>query len=156
MKYENPFDEIVKQYYNPIFRYCFVRLQNEADAYDCTQEVFIIFYQKMDKLKLSENIRAWLYRTADNVMKNFRRKNKEHIPLDDIAEVAVEDNYSVESSLEGVVSEQEYEILKSFYVDNESIELISKRIGISSDAAYKRIYRIKAKIIKYIAKSDNQ
>lgn len=82
IKLENTFNEIAQQYYDAIFKYCCVRLNNEHAAKDCTQEVFLILYKKMDKLKLSENIRAWLYRTSDNVIKNYRRKNKDSIPLD--------------------------------------------------------------------------
>ncbi len=63
MKFENIFNEIAEQYYKSIFKYCYVKLDNEHAAKDCTQEVFLTLYRKMDKLKLSENVRAWLYRT---------------------------------------------------------------------------------------------
>lgn len=96
MKFENIFNEIAEQYYNAIFKYCCVRLDNEHAAKDCTQEIFLTLYRKIDKLKLSENVRAWLYRTADNVMKNYRRKNKITVSIDDINETA-EDSYSVET-----------------------------------------------------------
>ena len=155
MKYENPFDEIVKQYYNSIYRYCCVRLSNESDAYDCTQEVFIILYQKMDKLKISENIRAWLYRTADNVMRNHKRKNNKYISLEDIPEITVETDFSVETPLNDVISEDEYQLLKAYYVDKESIDQIAEKLEISKDAAFKRIYRIKARVAKYMGKINN-
>lgn len=147
MKYENAFDEIAEQYYNAIFRYCYVRLSDEHAAKDCTQEVFLIFFDKMDKLKLSENIRAWLYRTADNVMRNYRKKHKETVSYDDVNEVT-EDTYSVETPFNDIISENEYELLKSYYIDGDDIEIISGRLGISKNAAVKRIQRIKAKIKK--------
>ena len=145
MKYENAFDEIAEQYYNAIFRYCYVRLSDEHAAKDCTQEVFLIFFNKMDKLKLSENIRAWLYRTADNVMSNYRKKHKEMVSYDDVNEVT-EDTYSVEMPFNDIISEEEYELLKSYYIDGDDIEIISGRLGISKTAATQRIHRIKAKI----------
>lgn len=145
MKYENMFDEIAEQYYNSIFRYCCVKLSDEHAAKDCTQEVFMILFEKLDKLKLSENIRAWLYRTADNVMKNYRKKHKETVPYDDVTEVS-EDVYSVETPFEDIISEEEYELLKAYYIDGEDIEIISQRLGISKTATAQRIHRIKAKI----------
>lgn len=101
----------------------------------------------MDKLKLSENVRAWLYRTADNVMKNYRRKNKITVSLDDLNET-IEDNYSIETPFEDIISEDEYELLDSYYIKGEDICYISKRLGISNAATAQRIHRIKAKIEK--------
>lgn len=147
MKFENTFDEIAEQYYTSIFKYCWVKLCDEHSAKDCTQEVFLILYKKMDKLKLSENIRAWLYRTADNVINNYRKKNRNSIPLDDLNETA-EDTYSVGMPFEEIITQEEYELLNSYYINGDSIETISKQLGISKDAVYQRIHRIKTKIEK--------
>ncbi|MDE7225754.1 MAG: sigma-70 family RNA polymerase sigma factor [Ruminococcus sp.] len=150
MKYENIFDEIAEQYYNAIFRYCCVKMNNEHAAKDCTQEVFLIFFTKMDNLKLSENIRAWLYRTADRVMSNYRKKHKEMVSYDDV-NVVTEDTYSVEIPFNDIISKDEYELLKSYYIDGDDIEVISVRLGISTAAVAQRIHRIKSKIKnKYI------
>lgn len=147
MKFENIFNEIAEQYYNAIYKYCCVRLDNEHAAKDCTQEVFLILYGKMDKLKLSENVRAWLYRTADNVMKNYRRKNKITVSLDDLDETT-EDSYSVETPFEDIISKDEYKLLDDYYIKGEDIGHISKKLGISKAAVSQRIHRIKAKIEK--------
>ncbi len=145
--FENTFDEIAKQYYQAIFRYCLVRLDDEQTAYDCTQDVFLTLYRKMDKLKLSENVRAWLYRTADNVMKNYRRKNKIVVSIDELNE-ATEDIYSIEAPFEETITKDEYELLDSYYIKGENIGNISKRLGISKAAASQRLCRIKSKIEK--------
>ncbi len=159
VKYEETFDMIAKQFYNAIFKYCCVRLKKENDAYDCTQEVFLIFFKKMNKLRISENIGAWLYRTADNVIKNFYRKNKTHISLDDVpdipAEIDPESVVEADIPLSGIISEQEYKLIASYYIDKEDINVIAKNLNITKDAAYKRIQRIKAKIAKHIGKTNN-
>lgn len=60
------YDEIVDKYYNEIYNYCCTKLNfNRTAAEDVTQEVFFALYKKLDRLKLSENIRIWLYRAAD-------------------------------------------------------------------------------------------
>ena len=38
------------------------------------REVFLIFFKKYKSLESDENIRIWLYRTADNVIRNYNRK----------------------------------------------------------------------------------
>lgn len=150
MKYEKLVDEIIMQYYESIFKYCYVRLKNENDASDCTQEVFAVFCKKAGKLRLNENIRAWLYRTADNVIKSFRRKNKAYISLDDISEIPDKTDFEAAAPLEDIISEDEYRLLKAYYIDKVGIELIAEKLGISKDAAFKRIYRLKARIVKYM------
>ena len=151
MKYENAFDEIAQAYYKAIFRYCCVKLNDEHSAKDCTQEVFLILYKKINTLTLAENIRAWLYRTADNVIRNYLRKNKNTVPLDEIAET-VEDSSSVDISVdipfEDIITKEEYELLKSYYINGDDMGIISKNLDISKSATVKRIQRIKAKIKK--------
>lgn len=80
-------------------------------------------------------------------MKNYRRKNKITVSLDDLNETT-EDNYSVETPFEDIISKDEYELLDSYYIKGEDIGHISKRLGISKAAAAQRIHRIKAKIEK--------
>lgn len=151
MKYENAFDEIAETYYKSIFRYCCVKLNDEHSAKDCTQEVFMILYRKIGKLTLSENIRAWLYRTADNVIRNYLRKNKNTVPLDEIEETTENSNsveISVDMPFEDIISKEEYELLNSYYINGDDIDTIAKNLGISKSATVKRIQRIKAKIKK--------
>ncbi len=149
MKYENAFGEIAQTYYKSIFRYCCVKLNDEHSAKDCTQEVFLILYRKIDTLTLSENIRAWLYRTANNVIRNYLRKNKNTVPLDEIEETAEDSNsvdISVDIPFEDIITREEYELLESYYIKGYDIGTISKNLDISKAAAVKRIQRIKAKI----------
>ena len=69
------YDEIVNRYYHVILNYCKYKLNgNYAAAEDVTQEVFLTLYRKINRLKISENIKLWLYRTADNNVKTYIRK----------------------------------------------------------------------------------
>lgn len=78
------YDEIVNRYYHVILNYCKYKLNgNYAAAEDVTQEVFLTLYRKINRLKISENIKLWLYRTADNNVKTYIRKNPSFLPIDD-------------------------------------------------------------------------
>lgn len=149
MKYENTFNDIAEEYYLSIFKYCWVKLGDEHLAKDCTQEVFLILFKKMNKLKLSENIRAWLYRTADNVVNNYRRKRKNTVSYEELNQMT-EDVYSVEASFEDIISKEEYALLNDYYINGDDIETISKRLGISKAAASQRIHRLKVRIEKHM------
>lgn len=73
------YKDIVKKYYREIFNYCYVKLRyNKQDAEECTQETFMILLKKWKSLSSIDNIRGWLYRTSDNVMKNYNRKANRH------------------------------------------------------------------------------
>ena len=69
--------KIIEEYYQSIYNYCYAKLNfNHTNAEDSTQEVFLILMKKQKKLNLSDNIKIWLYKTADNVVKAYKRKNK--------------------------------------------------------------------------------
>lgn len=104
----------------------------------------------MNKLKLSENIRAWLYRTADNVIRNHRRKIKKIVPLEDAESLSIEFSYSIDTPFNRIVSEEEYNLLVSYYIEGDSIDKIAKEMDKSKAAAFKRIYRIKSRIIQHM------
>ncbi len=157
MKQDSVFDDIANKYYQSIYNYCFVRLNNEQSAKDCTQEIFLILYKKMDKLDLSENIRAWLYRTADNIIKNYLKNIKYNLSTDDenTPEIAVEDIYNEEQPLKGIVNSDELSLLTSYYIDGTDINTLSRKTGKSESAIYKRLERLKNKIRKNIYKDDS-
>lgn len=68
---------IMEKYYKEIFNYCYLKLDyNKEGTEECVQETFEIFFRKWGTLSSTDNIRAWLYRTSDNVMKNYNRVMK--------------------------------------------------------------------------------
>jgi RNA polymerase sigma factor (sigma-70 family) len=75
------FNGIVQRYYEKIFKFCCYALGgNRSSAEDCTQDIFIILYENMAKLKDYDKIGGWLYKTAGNISKRYaaslRRERK--------------------------------------------------------------------------------
>lgn len=147
-------ENIIQTYYKEIYSYCFAKLSyKKHSAEDCTQEVFVIFFSKHEKLNSTDNIRLWLYRTADNVMKAYIRKNFGH-------EVSIEDNPEVynipaESSFPDesaedpfeVLTEEEKKLLEAYYdTDYGQRSAAAKKMGISLAAMYQRVHKIKKKL----------
>lgn len=149
------YDEIVNRYYSVILNYCKYKLcGSKTAAEDVTQEVFLILYQKIDRLKLSENIKLWLYRTADNKIKAYIRKNPSFLPIEDCLEITQEDDYpSFSESDFDCLSGEEKELLIDYYSDG-SRENIAKANGLNMNTLYIRIHKIKKKLADKSSKSN--
>ena len=78
--------ECYDKYYQSIFRFCRVRLGELSEsAEDCTQETFLVFQNKLSKEEILQP-RAYLYKIADNVVKDTIKKAAKHrkrnVPLE--------------------------------------------------------------------------
>lgn len=147
----NSCDKVIDEYYQKIYNYCYAQLNfDHYAAGDCTQEVFLIMIRKKTGLEFSEKIKLWLYRTADNVIRQYRRKKK-RIEAEDIAEhqIAVDNNFEIkgEESVFDKLSDEEYKLLEDYYGGKyENREEIAEKYGITIEKLYKRIHFIKKKL----------
>ena len=66
-------NEELKRLYHQILSYCRKNLIDTLSAEECTQEVFVTYFEKNSQVKIY-NPRAWLYRTADNYLHRFNQK----------------------------------------------------------------------------------
>ena len=78
---EAEFNGIVTRYYEKILKFCWYALGgNTGAAEDCAQDVFLVLYQNMAKLRDYDKIGGWLYKTASNITKqcaaSLRRERK--------------------------------------------------------------------------------
>lgn len=86
---------IVNQYKKPLFKYCFYRLMNNTTlAQETLDDVFYILYKKWDNLDLNGNIRAYLYRVADNCIKHNLTRFNRYYKNNESLEEAVENRKS--------------------------------------------------------------
>lgn len=160
-------DEVLRQAYSTysekIGRYCNIKLKNRSEADDCVQECFMIFYKAVLRGESIDNKGAYLYKTADNIIKSQWRQDKKRnniLSLDEISEkVAVPeiiDCNDVDFDLyaERIINsldEKEQTIYKMKYVEEKSIADISAELNISFDAAAKRLSRLRQKVRQMIS-----
>jgi RNA polymerase sigma-70 factor (ECF subfamily) len=80
---EAAFNGIVKRYYERILKFCIYALGgNRSAAEDCTQDIFLILYENMERLRDYDKIGGWLYKTAGNISKRYAaslRKERKRI-----------------------------------------------------------------------------
>lgn len=82
-------DKLIRENYEPIYKYCYYHLKNSYTAQDLTQDVFLKFLTNLEKYLECGKVRNYLYVIARNAINDFMRKPKE-ISFDDIMEEKTE------------------------------------------------------------------
>jgi RNA polymerase sigma-70 factor (ECF subfamily) len=173
---EAAFNRIVNRYYGKILKFCCYALAGDRSAAeDCTQDIFLVLYERMAALRDYDTIGGWLYKTAGNISKQyaaFRRREREkfavpsagfvagddgELPLDNIAA-----KNNIKSEEERITEEKTIawaagEIKKRLKGDDERIlELVfqkkyplkeaAARLNITLSAVKSRTSRLRQKI----------
>ncbi len=156
--------EIANLYYNDIYHLCLSRLKKEENAADVTQEVFLFFQEKYDELE-DDYIKAWLYKVANNKIKEqFRaiaKREKEFIygtvfgsktSTDILYEMEEDNNITPEEieekkkSILDSLTEKDLELFEMVYTKHMEYEELAKAFNISEHAVRARVYRLRLKI----------
>ncbi len=158
-------DEIFKQSYElyarQILKYCMVRLGDSSDtADDCVQNAFLVYYKKLLAGEKIAQPKAFLYRTAENLIKKELREKvrqqKKTVPLDSVREVSAPEVSEKASSLDydeikhillQNLSDAEQLLYCQKYEQHLSLKEIAAYYGILPTAAANRISRLRKKII---------
>ena len=84
---EEAFAQLYEEYFNRIYRYVVLRVGNEMEAEDITQQVFLRTLQSIGSFKFKgPPFSAWLFRIAHNQVVDCLRKRTKRttVPLDDV------------------------------------------------------------------------
>jgi len=73
---ESAFRTLVETYQNRVFNTCLGLLQNESDAEETAQDVFIEVHRSIGKFRGESKLSTWLYRIATTKSLELIRKNK--------------------------------------------------------------------------------
>ena len=73
---KNSFDKLVSLHEKDVYRVCHRFFNNEEDALDATQEVFIKVYRYLDKFEERSSFTTWLYRIAANTCLTIAENKK--------------------------------------------------------------------------------
>lgn len=88
------FEEAYEQYSDAIFRHCYFRVFNRERGKELMQEVFMKAWEYIAKGNRVDNIRAFLYRIANNlIVDEFRKKDRREVSLEDLQEKGWEPGY---------------------------------------------------------------
>jgi RNA polymerase sigma-70 factor (ECF subfamily) len=68
------FENLVTQYYQPLYKFAFSLTRTEADACDLTQQTFYVWATKGHQLRDPAKIKTWLFTTLHRSFLQRRRK----------------------------------------------------------------------------------
>ena len=70
------FNQIVNDYYQPLYRFGYSLAGNESDAADLTQQTFMIWAEKGSSLRDKSKVKSWLFTTLYREFLRVRRRGK--------------------------------------------------------------------------------
>lgn len=163
MKQKDEFEKAYIDFSDQIFRYIYFRIFDRDIAKDLTQETFYKVWDYIAKGNTIENMQAFLYRTAHNIIVNTIRDKKPSVSIDNLIETIgfeladteqeesnarLRDIASILDSFK-MLNEKDSELMRLRYVDGLSIEEISAITRYSISNISVKIHRILEKLKKY-------
>lgn len=163
---ERKFLEAYEAHSDAIFRYCYYRVFDREKAKDFAQETFCRTWKYLAEGKEVENIRAFLYRTATNLIIDESRKRKA-TSLDQIMEKGFmpssdprqkTQDYFTGKELVGIVKsldEKYRDVILMKYLDDLSTKEITFALHETENNVYVRISRGLEKVKEILWKQNN-
>lgn len=153
-KIEGIFMKSYEEHSDALFRYCYFQTSNHDVATDLLQDTFTKTWLYLKDGKKVDNLKAFLYKVAKNLIIDYRRKKKS-FSLDAITETGIEfsDETDAEEKLvetsdkEFVVSKLELlepddrEILTMRYINEMSIREIADTLDMTANNVSVKIHR---------------
>ena len=126
---QEAFAQLYESHFDKIFRYVVLKIRNQAEAEDMTQQVFIKAYESIGSYQ-SQGVpfTAWLFRIAHNQMVDYVRKQskRQTVPLDESLQIM--DDCDVEHEVETKI-EMEKVVLATAKLTKAQREVISLRFA---------------------------
>ena len=124
------FEKILRKYGDSIYRIALVHTQNEMDAQDIVQEVFLKFARNASQFQSDEHIKAWLIIVAINMCTDLKRSawNRKTTELNDECLPAEEFTTGESELYQAVMSlpVKYKDVIHLFYYEGYSIKEISR------------------------------
>ena len=134
-------EEIIRENYADIFKYCFWRIKRQADAEDLTQETFLRFIDNLPNYSDRGKPKALLYTIARNLCINWHKQIKPLSLSDEEIEnlqlsVEVDETDGIANRLTlhkyiGELPKEQQEILMLRYYQELQINEIAQVFGVS-------------------------
>lgn len=135
----------LEELYDKIYRYCYMRTRNQQTAEDITQETFLRFIETEDYQEMGRRL-PYLYTIARNLCIDFYRR-REPASLETVADGLLlsqdmADGILLRLNLQQALMEllpEEQELIFLRYVNELSVGQISRIMGISRFALYRKL-----------------
>lgn len=155
---QSTFNEAYELYYESIYKFCLSRLNGGSEyAEDCTQEVFLVFYNRLTKGDTFEYPRAFLYKTAVNIIRQYNDKNikinsnetefDEYIPSDEINSAIEKISFeSLKKRIEESLRDDDLILFREFFIEEKRVKDIARELGITPTTCATRLHRLRSRL----------
>lgn len=148
-------EQLYRAHYQRLFLYARALLQNTHLAEEAVQDTFHIACGRVEELQRSENSAGWLMLTLKNVVRNMERSRsslysamKRELPYENAALGAKSDEISVDVLYGGILTEEDFLLLKRIVLDGWTYLEAAQELSITVEACRKRVQRSKEKLRK--------
>lgn len=157
MQSQAEFEQILRKYGDSIFRIALVHTQNEADAQDIVQEVFLKYARNTEQFRSDEHLKAWLIRVAINMCTDLKRSawNRKTTELKDECLPAEEFRTNESELYQAVMSlpAKYKDVIHLFYYEGYSVKEISSLTEQKENAVKTQLSRGRA-ILREVLKGE--
>jgi len=157
----NAFAILVDRYKDLVYTLTLRMLKNREEAEEVSQDTFIKAYKSMGRFKGDSKFSTWIYRIAYNTSLDRLKKNRKHfndVAIDEFTEHQVktmdnalsqleneERNQAIQKCLAQLPSDDAF-ILTLYYFEDQSLDEISKVIGLTPNNVKVKLFRSRKKL----------
>lgn len=129
------FEEFYERHWKYVYRLCFTYMKNEADAEDCTEDLFVKVFTGDFSFEDETHERKWLTVTAINLckdrLKSYARKNVSSIDDEDFPEIAAPEMEDHSEVLEAIMKlpPKFKDVIWLYYYEGYQTDEIAKILG---------------------------
>lgn len=158
------FDDILAEYYEPLYRHVRRMVVSHDDAKDVMQEAMLRIFQGLDGLKDPSAVRTWVWRIATNeALRHLSSRHDTDTGLDDEVLSELEDEPYVDCSdrlatalakAMTVLTPRQRQVFDLRHYDGMSFADISAIAGMAEDTARATFHQARAKLRDILQSMD--
>ena len=151
------FNQLVETYQSPIRRFFFNLTGDEELSKDFAQDTFVKAWLNIGSFRAAAKFSTWLYRIAYNIFYDYARAKKDYANTDveticeQMTDYSTPNNdFSIDFARAlTVLKEDERTAMLLFYMEDQTIDKISKIMNCPSGTIKSHLHRGKEKLAKY-------
>ena len=128
-------DEVIRKYFDTVYKLALSQTKNQTFAEDVTQDVFVRFIQNKDKFESEEHIKAWLILVTINCSKSVFMSSwfKKTVPL--------EEDLTLDSPAVQDLPLKYRTVIHLFYYEDMNVREIAESIDVKESTVKSHLHR---------------
>jgi RNA polymerase sigma-70 factor (ECF subfamily) len=154
-------NQVLEEMTIPLRSFIRKRVANEQDVEEITQNVLLKIFNRVNTLKNSDSINAWIYQITRNVIIDYYRKESKPVEFVELYEELEEESYEDQNSnkeiagclkamIENLPDKYKQAILLTEY-NNLTNKELGELLGLSTSGAKSRVQRARKKLKEMLA-----